>query len=140
MNSKLKVLVTFLVLVGIILIFYFGTKMITKVAGKSIISFDWLIKDINTLEDFAKCLTEKEVKMYGGFWCGHCQNQKKKFGDAWDFVNYVECDARGENAQVDLCIAKGIGGYPTWEINGKLYPGEMTLERLAELSWCKLNN
>ena len=29
----------------------------------------------------AQCLTAKGVKMYGAYWCSHCQNQKKAFGD-----------------------------------------------------------
>jgi len=29
--------------------------------------------------EFAKCLTQKGAKMYGTFWCPHCQNQKKEF-------------------------------------------------------------
>ena len=64
--------------------------------------------------EFAKCLTEKEVVMYGAYWCSHCQAQKKLFGDAWEEVNYVECDARGDNGNPDLCTEKGVTGYPTW--------------------------
>ena len=28
----------------------------------------------------AKCLTSKDVKMYGTSWCPHCNNQKEMFG------------------------------------------------------------
>jgi hypothetical protein len=56
------------------------------------------------------------------------------FGDAVDQLPYVECADDGENAQPDLCRAKGIQAYPTWEINGQLYPGVKSLEDLAQLS------
>ena len=42
--------------------------------------------------------------------------------------------ADGEDAQPELCQQKGIQGYPTWEIEGQLYPGVKSLADLAELS------
>lgn len=72
--------------------------------------------------------------MYGAYWCPHCADQKAMFGDAVDQLPYVECADDGENAQPDLCRAKGIQAYPTWEINGQLYPGVKSLEDLAQLS------
>ena len=72
--------------------------------------------------------------MYGAYWCPHCSDQKAMFGDASDQVPYVECAADGENAQPDLCSEKGIQAYPTWDINGQLYPGVKSLEDLAQLS------
>jgi len=92
----------------------------------------------NSTDDFAKCLSSKGAKMYGAYWCGHCIDQKKDFGDSWQYIDYVECDPKGENPQTDLCLEKGIQGYPSWEINGKLYPGKQEFTKLAELSGCKL--
>lgn len=40
---------------------------------------------------------------------------------------------RGVDNQVELCKAANIPGFPTWEIDGKLYPGEQTLEELEEI-------
>lgn len=85
----------------------------------------------------AKHLTDTGAVMYGAYWCGACNQQKRFFGDAFQYVTYVECDSRGENAQPDLCSAKGVQGYPTWEINGELYTGYMALESLAQLSGYK---
>lgn len=82
----------------------------------------------------ANHLAEQEAAMYGAFWCPHCTEQKELFGDAIDQVPYVECDPEGENAQPDLCTAKEIKGYPTWEIDGEFYPGTRSLEELAQLS------
>ncbi|PZV14907.1 MAG: hypothetical protein DCF21_12335 [Leptolyngbya sp.] len=46
----------------------------------------------------------------------------------------MECDARGQNPQTEVCLAKSLQGFPTWEINGELYPGVQPLQRLADLS------
>ncbi len=41
---------------------------------------------ITGLDDFAKCLSEKGVTMYGAAWCSHCQNTKKTFGQSFQYV------------------------------------------------------
>jgi glutaredoxin len=82
----------------------------------------------------AEHLTTQNVKMYGAYWCPHCSDQKQMFGDAVNVIPYVECDPTGDNAQPQLCRDKNIQGYPTWEINGQLYPGTQSLEELAKLS------
>ena len=79
----------------------------------------------------AQHLTATNAKMYGAYWCPHCLDQKKAFGDAKKLVPYVECDPKGENPQPALCQQKGIKGYPTWEINGKMLSGERSLDELA---------
>ncbi len=82
----------------------------------------------------AQHLTEVGAVMYGAYWCPHCADQKKSFGDAFKYVQYVECDPGGLKAQPALCQSKGIAGYPTWEINGAFYEGNIPLETLARLS------
>lgn len=83
----------------------------------------------------AEHLTAIGAKKYGAYWCPHCHDQKQLFGrEAFQKVNYIECDPGGQNPQPDLCQAAKIEGYPTWEINGKLYSGVQSLERLAALS------
>ena len=91
-------------------------------------------------DDFAKCLTENNIKEYGAFWCSNCAEQKKMFGKSFEFVNYIECDARGNNAQPELCQQNGIRGYPTWIIDGEKYEGVQSLENLAQYSGCSLNS
>ncbi|MBI5148059.1 hypothetical protein HZA33_00075 [Candidatus Pacearchaeota archaeon] len=82
-------------------------------------------------EQLAKCLTEKGTVMYGAYGCSHCKEQKEMFGDAFQFINYVEC-----TQQAELCEATGITGYPTWKINNTLYPGSTTLGELQRLAGC----
>ncbi|TAL56410.1 MAG: hypothetical protein EPN86_02655 [Nanoarchaeota archaeon] len=83
---------------------------------------------------FAQCLAEKNITMYGAEWCPHCQNEKKAFGDSFQFVPYVECP---DNPQ--KCLAAGINGYPTWIFpDGKKLEGEQGLEKLSKESSCSL--
>jgi hypothetical protein len=83
----------------------------------------------------ARYLTEIGAQMFGAYWCPHCHHQRERFGqDAFQLIDYVECDPRGEDARAQLCRDEQIEGYPTWKINGQLYPGDRSLEELADLS------
>lgn len=90
-------------------------------------------KDDAYKEKLAKYMTEKGMAMYGAYWCPHCQDQKKLFGDSFKYVDYVECDAQGPNANPDECTAKGVEGYPTWIYQGQKYSGYQSLSALAKI-------
>lgn len=82
----------------------------------------------------AEELHQLDATFYGAFWCSHCYDQKQAFGmPAMGRIPYVECSKEGVNAQVALCREKKVPGYPTWEIGGKLYPGEQALDELQEI-------
>ncbi|MDD5152918.1 MAG: hypothetical protein PHS95_02930 [Candidatus Pacebacteria bacterium] len=84
--------------------------------------------------DFAQCLASKKLTMYGAVWCTHCKAEKALFGESFKYVPYVEC-----TEDANLCLAKGIEGYPTWiDANGVKYTGEQSLEKLSEISGCEL--
>lgn len=83
----------------------------------------------------AKHLTAIGAKKYGAFWCPHCYEQKQLFGkEAFDEINYIECDPNGKNPQVQACVDAEIKSYPTWEVKGKIYRGTQLLDKLAEAS------
>eukprot|EP00245_Coleochaete_scutata_P005636 TRINITY_DN19310_c0_g1_i1.p1 TRINITY_DN19310_c0_g1~~TRINITY_DN19310_c0_g1_i1.p1 ORF type:complete len:411 (+),score=62.47 TRINITY_DN19310_c0_g1_i1:86-1318(+) len=86
----------------------------------------------------AKHLKAVGAKMYGAFWCSHCYEQKQMFGrEAMKYVEYVECYPDGYRRGVQLdpaCEAAGVEGFPTWVVNGKVLPGERSLEELAQAS------
>jgi glutaredoxin len=82
-------------------------------------------------ERVAKCLTENGATMFGTEWCPHCKDQKSNFGEAFEYVDYVDCD---EN-QI-ACSNAGVRGYPTWRINGQLYPGARLVSDLAGIAGC----
>eukprot|EP01038_Epipyxis_sp_PR26KG_P007776 gene7776-10564_t len=82
----------------------------------------------------AESLKLLNAKMYGAYWCSHCNNQKKIFGaEAFKSLEYIECDKEGENSKYKLCREKNIPGYPTWEIAGKYFPGEKDLNELEKM-------
>ena len=83
----------------------------------------------------AKHLTKQGAVMYNAYWCPHCHDQKEMFGkEAAGKLNLVECAKDGFNNKRALCEAKGITGFPSWEINGSIDSGVKSLKELAELS------
>lgn len=88
----------------------------------------------NNLDAFAQCLTQKGLVMYGSATCPHCQNEKNRFGEAFQHVNYVECLTESKR-----CVEKGINSVPTWVLaDGQKLVGEQGLEKLAVVSGCKI--
>lgn len=82
----------------------------------------------------AKYLSEKGAVMFGSAYCGHCKAQKDDFGDAFQYIDYVECgDSTDPNYNGDECEANDITGVPCWLYQGKKYPGHKDLEELAEM-------
>lgn len=93
------------------------------------------------LADLAKCLTQKGWKMYGAWWCPHCNEQKKMFGKAFQYINYKECYKKGsKREQTKTCKEKNIHTYPTWEDpEGEYYKSTYFPEQLARMSGCPYN-
>lgn len=86
---------------------------------------------------FAQCLTDKGAVMYGAEWCAHCKEQKAEFGGSFKYIKYVECP---DNTQ--LCIDRGIQGYPTWLIGTTTmvegYDKNKTMKELSDVTGCSL--
>jgi len=74
-------------------------------------------------DEFAKCLTEKGVIMYGEDWCQYTNAQKNMFGNSFKYVNY--------EVKLNLKVR------PTWVIDGKTHETVQSFERLSELTGCK---
>ena len=84
---------------------------------------------------FAKYLKDSGVIKYSAYWCPNCLYQSELFGkQAYKELNVVECANDGKNSQTQLCIDKKIKGFPSWEINGKIILGVLTLEELSTLT------
>ncbi len=91
------------------------------------------------LDTFASCISEAGATFYGAFWCPHCQNQKAMFGSSARLLPYIECSTPDGSAQLQICKDAGVTGYPTWEFaDGTRENGEVSLERLSELTSCPL--
>ncbi len=86
------------------------------------------------LEKLAKCLSEKNVIMYGNYNCPHCQSQKVAFKEAFKFIRYIECT---EN--INLCLEAKIEAVPTWILSdGRKLVGFQGIEKLSKESGCMI--
>ncbi|MCS7235628.1 MAG: vitamin K epoxide reductase family protein [Armatimonadota bacterium] len=85
-------------------------------------------------EGLAKHLAASGAKFYGAYWCPHCTEQKRMFGEAARYLPYVECDARSPEGRPEECRRAGVRAFPTWVIGGRKYEGTIPLEELARLS------
>ncbi|HTR66920.1 MAG TPA: hypothetical protein VMH85_14175 [Terriglobales bacterium] len=91
------------------------------------------------LDAFAKCLTERQAKMYGAFWCPHCQEQKEMFGSSFEYAPYIECGVKGSRAEQPVCTQAGVKNYPTWWFaDGSHVEGTLPLSALAQKTGCSL--
>jgi len=93
-------------------------------------------QEVENLDSFAQCLTDKGLKFYGSKNCGWCEKQKELFGDSLQYVEYIECIDPQTDQWSELCREAGIDAVPTWEIAGEMSSGFKTLEQLSDLSGC----
>ena len=105
-------------LIGMIILFF-------------VMSVSSYVKKPGEYNEFAQCLTDKGVIVYGNDFCQYTAKQLNFFGKSKKYLNYVKCIENKE-----LCDSKGVDTTPTWEINGKMYEQVQSLERLKELSGC----
>ncbi|MDP3990978.1 MAG: hypothetical protein Q8P63_01650 [Candidatus Nealsonbacteria bacterium] len=92
-----------------------------------------------SLDEFAQCLTEKGMKIYGSKYCSWCQKQKDDFGDSFSYINYIECVNEETDEWSEECTRAGISSTPTWQFSdGTMSSGYKSLEDLAGISGCQL--
>jgi len=92
-------------------------------------------------DGFARCLTDRGVKMYGAWWCPHCVEQKEKFAKAFKYVPYVECGVQGDmHKEAQVCKDADIHHFPTWQFppTGERVERVFTLEELSDRTGCAL--
>jgi hypothetical protein len=90
-------------------------------------------------DQFAQCLTARQAKMYGLYWCPHCQDQKELFGGSFNYVNYVECGIEGVHDETAECKAAGAKLFPSWKFgDAPLREGLVSMDGLSEKTGCSL--
>jgi hypothetical protein len=90
---------------------------------------------------FARCLKDRGVKMYGAYWCPHCEEEKEKFGASFEYAPYVECGVKGDlHAQSQVCKDENVKHYPTWQFppTGERVERVFSLEELSDRTGCPL--
>src|SRR5581483_2431850 len=113
-----------IILVTILVVYYFG-----------------VYRQSHKYDAFAKCLGEKQLKMYGAYWCPHCQDQKEKFDASFAYVPYVECGIKGNprGGETQECKDAGIKQFPTWVFpDGKRDAAVLSLNDLSQRTGCSL--
>ncbi len=117
---------------------FFCTIIVTAILSVFALSACKEGTSVNKYDAVAQCLTEKGAIFYGAYWCSHCQEQKKAFGDSIKYIKYVECDPKGENADPEACRKAGVERFPTWFFPGQgLVVGGETPEELAKKVNCE---
>ena len=92
----------------------------------------------NDYTKLAQCLAEKGVVMYGSITCSHCTKVKKAFGDAFQYMKYIECSPQADLEGAKKCREDGIEAYPTFKFSdGTEALGEQTPEELALRVGCE---
>ncbi len=87
-------------------------------------------------DTFARCLTEKNARMYGLYWCPHCIDQKAMFDASFHFVQYEECGTP-DHKESQRCIDSELINFPTWQFaDGERHEGIMEMKDLASRSGC----
>ena len=95
--------------------------------------------DNASLETLAKCLKDKGMKFYGAYSCSWCNRQKELFGEAAQYLPYIECSDEQTGEMLLICQDANITSFPTWELpDGSKSSGFKELEKLIELSGCSL--
>ncbi len=90
-------------------------------------------------DDFARCLGDKGVKMYGLYWCEHCAEQEQMFGASFQYVPYVECGIKGQRGEQPQCKDAGVKLFPTWQFpDGQRHEGVLQMDSLSRRSGCAL--
>ncbi|HUA15488.1 MAG TPA: hypothetical protein VMG31_09330 [Verrucomicrobiae bacterium] len=90
-------------------------------------------------DSFAQCLAAHQAKMYGLYWCPHCQEQKEMFGESFHYVPYVECAIKGSREMAPECKIAGAKLFPSWQF-GMEPPkeGVLSLQALSDKTGCSL--
>ena len=118
---------TTIVVASLIVIAFAGVYYFARVRGAT------------RYDAFANCLTEKQVKMYGLYWCTHCAEQKELFGASFKYVTYIECGIKGSKDEEPICKEAGVKNFPTWQFpDGSRKEGTQPLQTLSEQTGCSL--
>jgi hypothetical protein len=90
-------------------------------------------------DTFAQCIAGKQARMYGLFWCTHCEEQKEMFGPSFQYIPYVECGVKGSRTETPECVQAGVKNFPTWEFaDGSRSEGTKSFAYLSDKTGCHL--
>lgn len=103
-------------------------------ASPAAIQSNYALPSVPDVTAFAQSLAASGTIFYGAWWCPHCAEQKEMFGDAAQFLPYVEV-SNPDGTQNEVGRANNIQSYPTWDFpDGTRVTGVKSFEQLSSLS------
>ncbi len=134
--KSLLFIITVVVVGALFFTFLSGQKQNKQSASKT--TAEGSVAGVTTVktdfaDELAKNLRDKGMVLYGSYQSEDSKAQKELFGDSARYLDYVECDATGENANPDECVSLKVESYPTWIYQGKSYIGVKSLAELAQI-------
>jgi hypothetical protein len=127
MESKQRILVTIGLGVFLVFIFLLITGAITKHTGFSVSE----VKE----NSFETCLKEQDIKLYINT---QEVSETLKRMVLFDYFQYFQIQNCLKNNKE--CLENEIDSFPTWVINNNKIKGELSLNKLEEVSGCKSEN
>ena len=124
MEKRLKLFITFFILVVIISGLYLFSNWFSIITGY-FTGEDEKVK-------LAECLAGKNAEFYGSDYCVECEKQREIFGTAFKNINYIDCGKEKENCP-------NINRIPAWYIgnnDSEIYYGFKNLTELRKISGC----
>ena len=124
MGFPKRILITLVVGIILISVFFIITSSITKYTGFS----------VSNADNFKKCLNEQEIILYI-----NTEKVSETLKDI-ELIQYLEY-IKIKNCLIDkdICIQEDINSFPTWVIKDNKINRDITSEELSELSGCKLD-
>jgi len=125
MGFPKRILITLIVGIILISLFFVITSSITKYTGFSVSSAG---------DDFKKCLSEQEIVLYIN------TEKVSETLNNFELMQYFEY-IKIKNCLMDkeTCLQEGVDSFPTWIIKENKMNRHITAEELSELSGCKLD-
>ena len=125
MEFQKRILITLIVGIVLISMFFIITNSITKYTGFSVSNAD---------ANFKKCLSEQGIVLYI-----NTEKVSETLNDI-ELIQYFEY-IKIKNCFRDktACIQDKINSFPTWVIRDNKINRDITSEELSELSGCKLD-
>jgi hypothetical protein len=91
-------------------------------------------EDESAINEFASCLADAGLVVYGANWCGYTKALMENIG-GFELASpvYVECTENEE-----LCSSEGVTGYPTIKLNGEVINPQRTMGGLSQVTGCEV--
>lgn len=124
-NTQKRILITLIIGLVLIIVFYTITNAITQYTG-------FFIVEEAEDTDFNLCLKEQDITLYIN--TENIANALRNIQLIEELKNFKIKNCLGDNEE---CLGKGLNSFPTWIINNNKIERDISFEELSEYSGCK---